>query len=219
MNKRQVIQHAKNYLEMLTEGTDPITREVIGEDSVVSNPQIKKCFQFVSAILGEVLENNGLVLLDMDEINAANQDTAVVPVTINGNGYELVRKKVGFTITPEQKREIFISQVPLTPTRFLNNVNRKIDSQRMEKLSLKSVNAWLQKSGYIAQGKTQMVINKTVWMPTQQAQQIGIAEFGTIDPQTGEIKRQLMFSAQAQAFLLDHLEEIVTANDTQTTRK
>ena len=81
MNKRQIIQHAKNYLDLLTAGTDPISQEDIGEDSVVSRPQIQKCFQFVSAILREALENNGLVLLDAEE---AQQAPVAVPVTVNG---------------------------------------------------------------------------------------------------------------------------------------
>ena len=67
MNKRRIIQHAKNYLDLIAAGTDPISQETIGEDSVATRPQIIKCFQFVSAILQEVLENNGLVLLDTDE--------------------------------------------------------------------------------------------------------------------------------------------------------
>ena len=60
MNKRQVIQHAKDYLDLLAAGTDPISNEKIEGDSVVSRPQMQKCFQFVSTILQEVLQNNGL---------------------------------------------------------------------------------------------------------------------------------------------------------------
>ena len=99
MNKRQVIQHAKNYLDLLTHGTDPITQESIEEDSVLSKPQMQKCFQFVSAILQEVLENNGLVLLDVEE--AVKNASASVPISINGNGYELVRKKAAFSMTAQ----------------------------------------------------------------------------------------------------------------------
>ena len=80
----------------------------------------------------------------------------------------------------------------------------------MEKLSIKSVNAWLQKRGYILQGKTQAVINKTVWMPSAEARQLGIDEIDVPDPKTGEIKHQLMYSTQAQEFLLAHLEEITS---------
>ncbi|MBR4500615.1 MAG: hypothetical protein IKP22_01795 [Clostridia bacterium] len=206
MNKRRIIQHAKNYLDLIAAGTDPISQETIGEDSVASRPQIIKCFQFVSAILQEVLENNGLVLLDTDE--AAQQTPAAVPVSVNGASYELVRKKAAFSLTPEQKKEVMISRLPITPAAFLKNVNQRINSGEMEKLSIRSVNAWLQKNGYITQGKIQTVMNRTVWMPSPEARQLGINETEVPDPKTGEIKRQLMYSAQAQEFLLSHLEEI-----------
>lgn len=206
MNKRQVIQHAKNYLDMLAAGTDPISKESIGGDSVASRPQMQKCFQFVSDILREVLENNGLVLLDAED--ASPQTPASVPVTVNGNSYELVRKKAAFSITTEQRREVLISRLPITPNEFLKNVNRMVNPSAMEKLSITSVNAWLRKGGYIAEGKTQTVINKTVWKPTHFAEEIGISEMDVSDAKTGEIKRQLMFSARAQEYLLEHLEEI-----------
>ncbi len=206
MNKRQVIQHAKNYLDLLTAGTDPISNDKIEGDSVVSRPQMQKCFQFVSAILQEVLQNNGLVLLDMEE--AARQAPPAVPVTVNGSSYELVRRKAVFCLTPEQKQEVLISRLPITPAEFLKNVNRAVNPATMEKLSSKSVNTWLKRNAYIAQGKTQVVMNKTVWRPTQFAQEIGITEMDVPDPKTGEIKRQLMFSTQAQEYLLTHLDEI-----------
>ena len=154
----------------------------------------------------EVLENNGLVLLDTDE--AAQQTPAAVPVSVNGASYELVRKKAAFSLTPEQKKEVMISRLPITPAAFLRNVNQRINAGEMEKLSIRSVNAWLQKNGYITQGKIQTVMNRTVWMPSPEARQLGINETEVPDPKTGEIKRQLMYSAQAQEFLLAHLEEI-----------
>ena len=124
MNKRQIIQHAKKYLDLLAAGVDPISKESAAGDSIVSRPQMQKCFQFVSDILREVLENDGLVLLDMEE--GQTQKPASVPVTVNGNSYELVRKKAAFSITPEQRHAVFVSRQPVTPYAFLKNVNRVV---------------------------------------------------------------------------------------------
>ncbi len=206
MNKFQVIEHAKNYLDMLAAGTDPISKEPIPDDSVVSRPQLKKCFQFVSAVLQEVLQNNGLVLPDAE--NSNTQAPAVVPVTLNGSNYELVRKKAAFCMTQEQKNKVLISRFPITPNAFLKNINLTVNAANMEKLSIKCVNAWLKSNGYITEGKKPTVINKTVWKPTQLAQQVGFTEMDVPDANTGEMKRQLMFTSQAQQFLLAHVEEI-----------
>ena len=206
MNKRQIIRHAKNYLDLLAAGTDPISNEKIEGDSVVSRPQMQKCFRFVSDILQEVLQNNGLVLLDMED--AAGQAPLAVPVTVHGSSYELVRRKAGFSLTPEQKRDVLISRLPITPAEFLKNVNSAVNPTVMEKLSAKAVNAWLKKNAYIAEGKTQVVMNRTVWHPTPVAREIGIIETDVTDPKTGGIKQRLMLTTHAQEYLLTHLEEI-----------
>jgi hypothetical protein len=78
----------------------------------------------------------------------------------------------------------------------------------MEKLSIKSISDWLNSQGYIAEGKMPAVINRTIWKPTQLAQQIGFTEMDVPDANTGEMKQQLMYSSQAQQFLLAHMEEI-----------
>ena len=87
-------------------------------------------------------------------------------------------------------------------------MNRTVNVADMEKLSIKSVSDWLKSNGYIAEGKTPTIINKTVWKPTQLAQQIGFTEIDVPDANTGEMKQQLMYSSQAQQFLLAHMEEI-----------
>ena len=205
MNKFQVIEHAKNYLDMLAAGTDPISKELIPDDSVVSKPQLKKCFQFVSAVLQEVLQNNGLVLPDAEDANT--QAPATAPVTVNGSNYELVRKKAAFCMTQEQKNEVLISRLPITPNE-LKKVKRTVNAADMEKLSIKSISDWLNSQGYIAEGKMPAVINRTIWKPTQLAQQIGFTEMDVPDANTGDMKQQLMYSSQAQQFLLAHMEEI-----------
>ena len=217
MDKFQLIGHAKNYLDMLAAGKDPISGEPIPDDSAVSRPQLKKCFLFVSSVLQEVLQNNGLVLPDADGANA--QAPASVPVTVNGSDYDLVRKKAAFRMTPEQKSEVRISRLPITPGEFLKNVNRTINAADMEKLSVRSVNAWLKSNGYISEEKMPAVISRTVWKPTPSARQIGFTETEVPDAKTGEMKRQLMFASGAQQFLLAHMEEIAAAGIQETDAK
>lgn len=195
MNKKQIIQHAKSYLDMLTNGIDPIHKTKFTEDSVVSQPQLQMCFAYVSGILQELLDHNGYVALP-DE---------------NGKTYELVSRKEAFYFTQEQKRLITINPVGTSPAGFLKNVNRLVNSQCMEKLTAKAVNAWLQNNGYIAATKTSTVVNRTVWLATGKAKDLGFGETACADPVTGEVKRQMVYSPQAQLFLIDHLDEIVAA--------
>ena len=201
MNKRQVIQHAKNYMDLLSKGIDPISRKEVGPVSIVSEPRLQKCFAFVSSILEELLANDGYVALPYDGLDA--------PPDASAPQYELVRKKDPFRLSQEQRRSIMIAKGPVTPNTFVNHINRVVDSEAMEKLSIKRINAWLLKNEYIAQTKQPTVITKTVMKPMQKAAKIGIEEMETTDPKTGEIKSRIMLTPMAQQFLLDNLDDIL----------
>lgn len=201
MNKKKVIQHAKEYMDMLSKGIDPISRKEVGPASVVSEPRLQKCFAFVSNILEELLANDGFVALPDDGPDA--------PPNANAPQYELVRKKAPFRLSQEQRRNVYIAKGPVSPNTFVNQINRAIDSDAMEKLSIKSINAWLLKNEYITQTKQPTVITKTVMKPMMKAAEIGIEETETTDPKTGEIKSCIMLTPKAQQFLLDNLDRIL----------
>lgn len=194
MNKRLVIQHAKGYLDMLSAGIDPISQDRIEADSVAAEPRLQRCFAFVSSILEELLANGGVVALP-DEPGAPR--------------YELVRKKEAFKLSQEARRRVYIPKEPVTPNMFVSHINRTIDSAAMEKLSVKSINAWLLNNGYVSESRQPAVINRTVMKPLEKAADIGIEEAEVTDPNTGEIKSRLVLTPRAQWFLLDHLDRIL----------
>ena len=195
MNKRQIIQHAKNYLELLSKGIDPIRQGNVDPASVVAEPRLQRCFAFVSDILEELLANGGYVALPDDGPDAPQ--------------FELVRKKQAFRLSQEQRRSVYIPREPVTPIMFVNHINRAIDSGAMEKLSVKRIHAWLLKNEYIAETRQPAVINRAVMKPLQKAAGIGIEEGETTDPNTGEIKTRLLLTPRAQQFLLDNLDRIL----------
>ena len=192
MNKTQIIGHSKNYMDMLAQGVDPISKEKIEADSVVLQPRMQKCFAFVAELLDELIKNNGFVAL--------TSEAAV--------RYEVVEKKSAFSLSEDQIHRISVSAKPITPNTFLNNINRVVDGKRMEKLSSKSINAWLLAQGYIIETKEPTMINKTVRRTSERSSEIGIQEQEVTDAKTGEIKKQMVLTLQAQAYLLEHLEEI-----------
>lgn len=193
MDKSQIIAHTKMYMDLLVDGIDPISKERITDDSVVLQERMKKCFAFVSEILGEIIDNNGFVALSEND-----KERCKVVVT-----------KEAFSLNEEQIHRIKVSTTPVTQSEFLKRVNKVVDSRQMEKLSVRSINAWLVSNGYVVESKEPTTINRTVRRASEKSEQIGLQECETVDSKTGEIKRQLMFSLQTQAYLLDHLDEIV----------
>ena len=201
MNKRRVIQHAKGYLDLLSKGIDPISQKEVDPASIVAEPRLQKCFAFVSDLLEELLANDGHVALPYDGADA--------PPNASAPQYELVRKKDPFRLSQEQRGRVMIAKGPVTPITFVNHINRVIDSEAMEKLSIKSINTWLLKNEYISQTKQPAVITKTVMKPMLKAADIGIEEAETTDPKTGEIKSRIVLTQKAQQFLLDNLDRIL----------
>ena len=201
MNKRRVIQHAKGYLDLLSKGIDPISQKEVDPASIVAEPRLQKCFAFVSDLLEELLANDGHVALSYDGADA--------PPNASAPQYELVRKKDPFRLSQAQRERVMIAKGPVTPITFVNHINRVIDSEAMEKLSIKSINTWLLKNEYISQTKQPAVITKTVMKPMLKAAKIGIEETETTDPKTGEIKYRIMLTPKAQQFLLDNLDRIL----------
>ena len=192
MNKAQIISHSKKYMDMLAQGVDPISKEKIEGDSVVLQPRMQKCFAFVAEILDELIKNNGFVALSSEDAVR----------------YEVVEKKLAFSLSQEQIHRVPVSSKPITPNTFLNNINKVVDGKRMEKLSSKSINAWLLSQGFIIETKEPTMINKTIRRPSERSSEIGIQEQEVADAKTGEIKKQMVLTLQAQAYLLEHLEEI-----------
>lgn len=203
MDKAQIIAHSKTYMELLSQGVDPISKQSIADDSVLAQPRLKKCFAFVSEILAELLENNGFVALTPD---AAEK-------------YTIVEKKAAFSLSDEQIRNIYVSSKPVTVNMLLKCINRVVDVKRMDKLSVTSVNSWLVSNGYLIETKERAFINKTVRRPSDKSIEIGLMEQEVVDAATGEVKYQMVFTQQAQRYILNHLDEIVKSTSGEKTAR
>lgn len=55
MKEIDVIKHAKNYMDMLSKGVNPITKEKYPQNSDINNERLLKCFSFVAEILDKVI--------------------------------------------------------------------------------------------------------------------------------------------------------------------
>ncbi|MCD7828337.1 MAG: hypothetical protein LUG85_07390 [Clostridiales bacterium] len=193
MNKLQVIQRAKLYMDMLSEGLDPVNGEAVENDSVLQQERLKKCFAFVSGILDEIITTGGLV-------NIPATESSVI----------YTKKKTAFSMDPQRRNNIQITDNPISLSAFVKNINVAVDTESMEKLSLTTVNKWLLKQGYLTESKVPAVINRNVKMTTHLSEQIGVIEQTIVDQKTGETKTQLLFSKQAQEFILNNMDAIIS---------
>ena len=194
MERTELIERAKMYLQLLSSGIHPVTGICVPDDSVFADPKVKKCFDFITEVLDEYIELKEKVeQLERDK----DKCTIIVP------------QKQEFSITPEQCDGIRLSKDPVSILSFMKNINSAIDANTMEKLSSTRVHKWLVKRGYVTTHKVQTITNKTVYKPSDVAVKIGITEEPVVDTKTGEVKTQLKFRESAQLFIIENLEDII----------
>lgn len=196
MDNTELIERAKMYLKLLSDGVHPITGVEIPNDSVFMDERVLKCFDFITDILDEYVDLKKKV----KKLEAEKDKNTVV-----------IYKKQEFNITREQIDSIKLSKEPVTVLSFMKNINAVIDADTTEKLSSKRINKWLTDKGFFESKKVQTVVNKTVLTPSELANKIGITCEDTVDKKTGEVKSQIKLEPSAQLFIVENLEEIISS--------
>ena len=194
MERIALVERAKMYLQLLSNGVHPVTGQSIPQDSAFVDPKVKRCFSFISEVLDEYVELKAKV----DQLeNDRNKNTIVVA------------KKQVFSITQEQCNSIKLSKEPISVMAFMKNINEVIDVETTEKLSSTRINKWLTNRGLVTSEKVQTVTNKTIYKPSDVAVRIGITEESYVDRKSGEVKTQIKLEERAQLFIIENLEEII----------
>ena len=145
MEKIELIERAKMYLQLLNNGVHPVTGEEIPSDSVFMDTKVKNCFTFVTEILDEYVEMSAKV----EELEREKEKNTVV-----------VLQKEEFFITQEQCDNIKLSPKPITILAFMKNINSAINAETMEKLTSTRLNKWLSQRGLVSAQKVPTMVNK-----------------------------------------------------------
>lgn len=195
MEKIELVERAKMYLKLLSDGVHPVTGGMIPGDSAYADEKVKRCFSFISQILDEYIELSGKV----EKLESEKEKTTIV-----------VTKKQEFSITREQCDSIKLSKEPITVLSFMKNINSVIDSDSMEKLTSTRINKWLSNRGLVTTEKVQTMVSKTVYKPSDYAVKIGIVKEEVVDKKSGEVKVQIKLEESAQLFIIENLEDIIS---------
>ena len=194
MERIALVERAKMYLQLLSNGVHPVTGQSIPQDSAFVDPKVKRCFSFISEVLDEYVELKAKV----DQLEKDRNKNTIV-----------VAKKQVFSITQEQCNSIKLSKEPISVMAFMKNINKVIDAETTEKLSSTRINKWLTNRGLVTSEKVQTVTNKTIYKPSDVAVRIGITEESFVDRKSGEVKTQIKLEERAQLFIIENLEEII----------
>ena len=192
MTELEKIAYAKSFIDKLAEGINPLDGTLIPEGNIVNNVRLSRCFFYVSDILRQVIDNGG-----------------IAPVkTAQAGG------KPEFLLSDEARAKFEISDIPVSVSDIAEQLNALSVDDTL-RLPVTAVTGWLTEQGFL-----EVVVKqdgKNTKRPTEAGRSIGIAT----EDRTGMygVYTVVLYTADAQRFILDNLDAIIAYRVSEKTRK
>ena len=185
MTDLEIMQHAKDYLDKLAKGIDPLTGREVPQDDVINKVRISRCLNYVSDVLRQVIENGGV-------IGAPPKKGELAP----------------YALPFEARGRYAFGDWPLSASQIAQRLNELVDLSAMQKLKTTSITIFLLQSGLLFEeegpGGSK---NKR---PTEAGWKLGISTQQR-SGQNGDYTA-VVYDRQAQQFILDNLDAIISIN-------
>ncbi len=182
MNDLEIMIRARQYIDSLANGRDPLTGENLPESDIVNNVRISRCLFYVSGVLQKVIDNGG----------------EIVQKRIKKSG------RAEFSLTPEQSSHLIPEDDDLFISKVAKIINAQIDESVMKKLKASTLNDWLVQKGLLSE----VIINgRTHRDPTPAGEQLGITLISYVSPNGMNVKN-CVYSPEAQQFIFDNIDVI-----------
>ena len=108
MTEIEKIRYAKDFIDKLANGINPIDNSELSETDIVNNVKISRCLFYVSDILRKVIEGNGISV-------------------------EKKKRKLPFPASDVLLKEVKASDKPLPVSKFTEYINSFVDTEKYKK--------------------------------------------------------------------------------------
>lgn len=186
MTELEKIQYTKSFVDQMANGVNPITGEPIPETDLLRHERISRCMQYVSNILQQTIIKT-----------EAEQQREQVR--------RLLSDRPSFTLPYEKRKQISLSDSPVSVSQIVRQINDQIEDPNMRRLQSKQVTEWLTVMGMLAVKNDQKGI--PIKYPTDKGKQIGITSEHR--SARGETYLVAVYSREAQQFIIDNLDAII----------
>ncbi|MGN1202626.1 MAG: hypothetical protein ACI4RF_04970, partial [Eubacterium sp.] len=115
----KLVQHAKDYIDDLANGINPFTKEEVNENDIVNNVKISRCLFYVSDLLKEIIDNEGITKHKNKKHEKPEFSTANIDLS-----------------------KIEYSATPLTVSEIVKKLNA-LKSEEMKGLKVTAITSWL----------------------------------------------------------------------------
>jgi len=173
---------AKDYMDKLSNGINPVNDEVLTIDVLLNNVNLSRCFFYVSDILRQVIENDGFVA------KKARSRLLLSP----------------FELSDEMRRKIEITTTPTTITPLAKRINALIDENTMRKLKVTALTGWLVENGLLCE---EIINERKRKTPTEAGEKLGIYSETIIGHYGSYLS--VFYKESAQRYIVDNLDQII----------
>lgn len=180
MTELEKLKYAKEYIDKLANGINPLNDSITPDTDVINQVHISRCLFYVSDVLRQLIDRGGISVSKKE-------------------------KKQPFTITPEERSQFAFSAKPIPVSEIAKRINQTVANNSIRKLGYRAITAWLLSVGLL---REQTFPNgQTKKYPTQNGEKIGILleeRNGLSGPY-----QVIVYTEKAQHFLLDHMDAIL----------
>lgn len=180
------LKKSKDYIDKLVEGINPVNGKPISTREVIYDYKVSRQLEFLS----DYLKNEIKRLEDNEKANTADKDDALDE----------------FDLTDKELKNVTLSDTPVSLADVCNMLNHLRPSSKMRKLKAISAIEVLNAFGLIDRVRRKII-------PTDEGVKLGIQfkEFQS----NGATLTKVLYSKEAQQFIIDHLKEIKEINKTK----
>ncbi len=188
MEDYEMMARAKRYLEELAAGRDPLTGDPVGEDSVISNPRLRRCFRYAAQVLGQDAEREERRFL-------------------RARAKEQRERRVNPTSFSREALERFsFSDEPIPIMQIAARFNDLLADDTVKKLCYRDVSAFLLDAGILREAGSGD--GKAKRLPTPFGESLGVLVENRVN-KAGTPYSGVVYSRSAQRFIVDNIDSIL----------
>lgn len=190
MTELEKMQRAKMYIDKMANGINPIDDAPAADSDMINNVRLSRCLFYVSDILRQVIENNGVI-------------------------GKVKSSKKAFFLSADSINNFSFSETPIPVSEITKRLNDLVDLEVCYKLKHSAITNWLISIGALE--IRELADGRNTKRPTEQGQMLGISS----EKRTGMNGEYVVvvYSKDAQQFILDNIEAIVTNISNISTKK
>lgn len=191
-----LLKRAKEYMEILADGTDPVSGQRLSRADPMGSERMSRCFAFVAATLTEVI---------------AERESGKTTPPRTPPGEKEQKKKRGekavFLIDPERLETVPVTETPANMAEMASRLNDAAGLERSD-LSSTLLSGGLEAMGFLEYRES--AAGKRSRVPTEAGYGIGIVRKRFVNAM-GQPYQVNLLTAEAQRFLLENLEAVLEA--------